>query len=724
MLKNIKISKKLALMVAIPIIGLIYFTTALTLEKREIVNQMNLLQALSVLTVKSSSLIHELQKERGLSAGFLGSQGAEFSKELLAQRVKTDTAIKELDSFVKKFNFKPFGNEIKDTLEIIFAVLNAIETRRNLVSQLNISAEEQIRYYTAIIDSLLIGINHLSKIISNAELSNQVVAYVNLLQAKEKAGIERATLSNAFSQGYFAPGMYNEFILLIRAQDIYVKNFFFFATLNQKRSYRRIMQGQFVEVVKKIRKFLFNKHFKLKLTADLQSHLGYGGLIHQFKNYVLRGEQKYIEAFYQQYQRAYGILARYQKLAEVSQSELKNIEIVSNTFENYKRHLAMAITLKKQQKPVDEIDAIVKIDDAPAINALNNLLSSGHLEVEPTYWWKMATGRINLFKRVEDQISADLKASAETLKKNAQSVFILSLIITSGTILLTLFLSYVLACGITKPLKSLVNVAKKISANDRNIEIKVNSKDEIGELSSAMAQMLDAIAIQKLEIRERKLAEVKLEETSQAYARFVPNECLQLLDKAHILDVQLSNHVEMNMTILFSDIRSFTTLSEKMSPQENFNFINAYLNEMGPIISTHQGIVDKYIGDAIMALFINADDALNAAIAMLHKVEQFNKTQPSFPSIQIGIGLNTGKLMLGIIGEQNRLQCTVISDAVNLASRIEGITKTYKGSVIISQNTLDRLENPSQYVIRFLDNIKVKGRSERVNIFEVFETDQ
>ena len=711
-------------MVAIPIIGLIYFTTAIILDKREIVTKMNLLQALSLLTVKSSSLIHELQKERGMSAGFLGSQGAEFSTELLAQKVKTDKAIKELDSFVKFFNFKPFGTEIKYTLETIFVELNAIETRRNLVNQFNISAEEQIRYYTTIIDSVLIGINHLSKVITHAELSNRVVTYVNLLQAKEKAGVERATLNSAFSRGHFAPGMYRKFILLVGAQDIYIKNFLFFATPSQKQRYHNTMQeGHYVEKVEQIRKSAFKKAVKFQMIVELRAQVGYGGLIHQLNNYVLRGEQKSIEAFHQQYQRVYSILARYQKLADVSQSELKNIEIVENTFKTYKRYLATAIDLKNQQKTVDEIDAIIEIDEAPVISALNHLLNGSRLEVEPTYWWEMATGRINLFKRVEDQISADLKASAETLKKDAHSVFILSLIITSGTILLTLFLSYVFARGITKPLKSLVNVAHKISANDRNIEIKVNSKDEIGELSSAMAQMLDAIAIQKLEIRERKLAEVKLEETSQAYARFVPNECLQLLDKADILEVQLSNHVEMNMTILFSDIRSFTALSEKMSPEENFNFINAYLNEMGPIISTHQGIIDKYIGDAIMALFINADDALNAAIAMLHKLEEFNKTQPSFPSIQIGIGLNTGNLMLGIVGEKNRLQCTVISDAVNLASRLENITKTYKGSLIISQSTLDNLTNPSQYTTRFLDNIKVKGRTERVNIFEVFETD-
>jgi len=180
----------------------------------------------------------------------------------------------------------------------------------------------------------------------------------------------------------------------------------------------------------------------------------------------------------------------------------------------------------------------------------------------------------------------------------------------------------------------------------------------------------------------------------------------------------------MNMTVLFSDIRSFTTLSEKMSPQDNFSFINAYLKEMGPIIREYNGFIDKYIGDVIMALFIKADDALNASIAMLKKLYAFNNLKNNqIPSIKTGIGLNTGNLMLGIIGEQNRLQCTVISDAVNLASRLEGATKTYKSSVIISQNTLDRLENPSQYAIRFLDNIKVKGRSERVNIFEVFDGD-
>ncbi|HID98793.1 MAG TPA: adenylate/guanylate cyclase domain-containing protein, partial [Thiotrichaceae bacterium] len=162
---------------------------------------------------------------------------------------------------------------------------------------------------------------------------------------------------------------------------------------------------------------------------------------------------------------------------------------------------------------------------------------------------------------------------------------------------------------------------------------------------------------------------------------------------------------------------------EKMSPQENFNFINAYLKEMGPIIREHNGFVDKYIGDAIMALFINANDALNASIAMLKQLEQFNKNQTQNSPLKIGIGLNTGKLMLGIIGEANRLQGTVIGDAVNLASRIETLTKTYESFLIMSQETLENLTHSEQYTIRFLDNIKVKGRTGNVNIFEVLDAD-
>ncbi|MDM8560776.1 bacteriohemerythrin [Candidatus Parabeggiatoa sp. HSG14] len=712
MLKKIKISQKIALMMMIPILGLVYFTIDSAVEKREIVNQMDLLQELSEFAVNSSSLIHELQKERGLSAGFIGSRGIQFLTELQKQRINTDHAIKQLDDFVAHFNFKDFSHEIKINLDIIRVELGEIESKRKLINRLNFSVKEELEYYTHFIDSLLIGINHLSKAVTNAELANKIVAYFNLLQAKEKAGIERATLSNVFGVGYFAPDMYKKFISLVSAQDIYLKNFFFFATPSQKQLYLDMQNNPFVKEIERIRKIAVKKTSNAQFIAELYAYIGYDGLIHKLNDYILWGEVKYIVAFHKQYRSAYTLLKIYKNLPYVSQSELKNLKLIENTFYTYKEYLATAIALKNKQKSIEEINAIIKIDEAQALNALNNLLSRSRLRINPTDWWKVATGKINLLKTIEDHISYDLKVSALALKKEAQSIFVFYFLIAGETIILTFLLSYFFARGITIPLKSLVNVANQISSGDRNISIQVDSTDEIGDLSNAMAHMLDSI----------NHSEVILKKTNQAYARFVPNEFLQLLNKNQITDIQLGNHLEMNMTVLFSDIRSFTALSEKMSPQANLNFVNAYLKEMSPIIREHGGLIDKYIGDAIMALFTNADDALNASITMLKRLTEFNQTR-QHQQIKIGIGLNTGKLMLGIVGEQNRLQCTVISDAVNLASRLENLTKTYKNSLIISQNTLDNLTDSSQYAIRFLDNLKVKGRSERVNIFGVLDGD-
>jgi len=212
---------------------------------------------------------------------------------------------------------------------------------------------------------------------------------------------------------------------------------------------------------------------------------------------------------------------------------------------------------------------------------------------------------------------------------------------------------------------------------------------------------------------------------NDAYERFVPHQFLSLLDKKSAIDIHLGDQVEKEMTILFSDIRGFTSLSEKMSPQENFNFINAYLSRMEPIIHEYHGVIDKYIGDAIMALFPNsADDAVRAAISMLKNLENYNLTINSKqPPLKIGIGIHTGQLMLGTVGGEDRMDGTVISDAVNLASRVEGLTKTYSAALLITEYTFLQLVDPLAYHIRVVDTTTVKGKSKEVTIYEVFDAD-
>jgi class 3 adenylate cyclase len=147
---------------------------------------------------------------------------------------------------------------------------------------------------------------------------------------------------------------------------------------------------------------------------------------------------------------------------------------------------------------------------------------------------------------------------------------------------------------------------------------------------------------------------------------------------------------------------------------------------MEPAIIENNGFIDKYIGDAIMALFGGgADDAVQAGISMLKYLSDYNTTRgrPGRPKIKIGIGINTGSLMLGTVGGINRLDGTVISDAVNLASRIETLTKYYGVELLITQQTFLHLQNPGKYDIRLIDRVQVKGKSEQVTVYEIFDAD-
>lgn len=211
---------------------------------------------------------------------------------------------------------------------------------------------------------------------------------------------------------------------------------------------------------------------------------------------------------------------------------------------------------------------------------------------------------------------------------------------------------------------------------------------------------------------------------NRAYERFVPREFLSFLEKKSIVDVKLGDQVQREMTILFSDIRDFTTISELMTPEENFAYVNRYLSAMEPVITEYKGFIDKYIGDAVMALFPHsADDALSGAIQMLKTLETFNQDVEEDKRIRIGIGLHTGSLMLGTVGGHRRMDSTVISTAVNTAARVEGLTKQFGVSLLITTETFNKLIDPLQIPLRMIGRVRVKGKQEPDMIFEVYGGD-
>jgi len=220
--------------------------------------------------------------------------------------------------------------------------------------------------------------------------------------------------------------------------------------------------------------------------------------------------------------------------------------------------------------------------------------------------------------------------------------------------------------------------------------------------------------------------EGQLKATLSAYARFVPQELLNAMRKASIVDVHLGDNVRLDFSILFSDIRSFTRLSERMSPEENFAFLNSYLRRMNPFVWDNGGFIDKYIGDSIMALFPSgAGSALSAAVAMLKHMPEYNAHRAAFgyEPIRIGIGIHSGPVMLGVIGHERFMQGTVISDSVNLASRLQELTKHYGASLVVSSHLLFDLEDPNKYDFRFLDKVTIRGKEQAVSVYEIFDAD-
>lgn len=220
------------------------------------------------------------------------------------------------------------------------------------------------------------------------------------------------------------------------------------------------------------------------------------------------------------------------------------------------------------------------------------------------------------------------------------------------------------------------------------------------------------------EVREREEAILRIHEVTK---KFVPIEFIRSLGKESLTDVKLGDLVEKIVTVLFTDIRDFTSLSEQMTPKENFRFVSSFNECLGPIIRSHHGFINQYLGDSIMAIFPgNPDDALLAAVAMQKAVHELNlqRQTQGLQGIKAGIGMHTGPLIMGITGDEHRMDAATISDTVNTASRIESLTKYYKSPLLLSSETLRQINQQDKFHLRHLGKVQLKGKYKLLNIVE------
>ncbi|MEC3908531.1 tetratricopeptide repeat protein [Tamlana sp. 2201CG12-4] len=231
----------------------------------------------------------------------------------------------------------------------------------------------------------------------------------------------------------------------------------------------------------------------------------------------------------------------------------------------------------------------------------------------------------------------------------------------------------------------------------------------------------------KNELLSRIKTHLNLKGIYRATSKFVPSEFLKSVGRETVTDVVLGDHKERKVTVLFTDIRDYTSLSETMTPEQNFKFVNAYVGRMGPLIQKNYGFVNQFLGDGIMALFPHeANYALQASIAMQKAICEYNiqREKEGYAPISVGMGLHTGSLVMGIIGDVYRNDTAIIADTVNTASRMEGITKYYGANIVISGDSLETIETVEHFNFRYLGKVKAKGKNNIVDIYECFDGDQ
>ena len=335
-----------------------------------------------------------------------------------------------------------------------------------------------------------------------------------------------------------------------------------------------------------------------------------------------------------------------------------------------------------------------------------------YMYFEPWDWFLILSEQENIFYQ-----------DADNIKKQVAYTIGITLLFAIGLILF--FIK-----KLTGPMGNVVNTMKDIiTTGDLSKRVRIEYDDEIGYLATWFNRMVGDLEHAYTQIKQYAyksiLAQKSEERVRHIFQKYVPADIIDEVLKSG--GSNLLTGKKQVATILFSDIRSFTSISETLSAEDLVISLNTYFNVMVTIIIENNGIIDKFIGDAIMAVFgapvVHEDDSLNAVITGLKMIESlkgFNKKQSAAgrPPFKIGVGLNTGEVVVGNIGSTQKLDYTCIGDAVNLASRLEGLTKLYGIPLIISEYTYQ--ESKNEVMAREIDSVRVKGKIKPVKIFEPY----
>ncbi len=493
MFKNISIKSKLMLLLAAPLIGLVLMSSKAIWTDYSNERSLERLHVGIVLVSHISSLVHQIQTERGISVGFISSKGKKLREELSSKRVETDKNLKIFRTYVESINLEEIDKRMQDNINLSLSKLDDIMKKRGEVDNLSITTDSTLEYYTDINHNLLNNIKILSQISRFSDLTKKIIAYENILFLKEKAGQERAIGASALIHDNFTGNERIVFNNLVTEQKNLQKNFTQYASNDANSFFQETLKDTSIDEVEKIRSVILNSAKKRLLVSKMKELVGYGGFIHNFKNYVIRGADKYEIKVKEQYQTLLELVATYKKVGKLSVQEQALLDNIVRVFTKYHVGLPQVVEANKLGRSTKELDKIIKVSDSPAVLALK-ALDSSFFTHESSYWIKHMTQKINLIKEIDDYMNNNLKTTVKIQASSAKQNIILFSIATFIGIFLVLAMAGFILRDIIKSLKTLDGAIVNLNVSkDSSSRIKVNSKDEIGQISNNFNQYLQSI---------------------------------------------------------------------------------------------------------------------------------------------------------------------------------------------------------------------------------------
>ena len=271
-------------------------------------------------------------------------------------------------------------------------------------------------------------------------------------------------------------------------------------------------------------------------------------------------------------------------------------------------------------------------------------------------------------------------------------------------------------------------IRRRFTANELPI-ITLTTENQVATLNQVFeAGANDYLVkpVSKYELVARIEVQLNLSKQFKSLNRFVSPHILSLLNKKDYSEIVLGDQTCTEMSILSNRIRNFNNLSQDMTAQNSLKFVNSYLKRMNPIINKHKGFLNKYISNMLVTMFDDADIAVQAGLDMLYELKQYNqhRIRVGYVPIQISISIDTGNFTLGVVGKQQQMDLAVVSDVINLTPQIVDLADNYEVSLLITQNTYAKLEDPNKYCLRMIDGVSLQENCKLLNVYEIFDADE